>query len=166
MCVLSTSAIHPKQWFSTSVIVCPPSPSASDRSLTSVRARFVARTNAASTRFRIADAQYRSIPFSSRLPMPINKPPRTTRCFHRWLRSSAPTTMARIQSSSGRPPPIGDWPGSSFGALFHRTSLWCFMMVVTAAWNTESSRRGVRTPSGRSQSAGAVRRCEVRRLRL
>jgi hypothetical protein len=27
-------------------------------------------------------------------------------------------------------------------------------------------RRGVRTPSGRSQNAGAVRRCEVRRLRL
>ena len=39
-------------------------------------------------------------------------------------------------------------------------------MVVTAEWKTESNRRGVRTPSGRSQSAGAVRRWEVRRLRL
>jgi hypothetical protein len=38
--------------------------------------------------------------------------------------------------------------------------------VVTAAWKTESNRRGVRTPSGRSQKAGAVRRCDVSRLRL
>jgi hypothetical protein len=44
--------------------------------------------------------------------------------------------------------------------------LWCVSTVVTAVWNTESRRRLVRTPSGRSQSAGAVRRCEVRRERL
>lgn len=98
--------------------------------------------------------------------MAIRRPPRTTRCFHRWLRSSAPATIARIQSSRDSPPPTGDCPGSSFGALFHRTSLWWVTIAVTAAWKTESNRRGVRTPSGRSQSAGAVRRCEVRRLRL
>jgi hypothetical protein len=39
-------------------------------------------------------------------------------------------------------------------------------MAVTTEWYRESSLSDVRTPSGRSQSAGAVRRCEVRRLRL
>ena len=37
---------------------------------------------------------------------------------------------------------------------------------MTAEWKTERRLRGVRTPSGRSQKAGAVRMCEVRRLRL
>lgn len=40
------------------------------------------------------------------------------------------------------------------------------MIAVTAVWKTERRRSDVRTPSGRSQTAGAVRRCDVRRLRL
>ena len=40
------------------------------------------------------------------------------------------------------------------------------MIAVTAVWNTESRRRGVRRPSGRSQRAGVVSRCDVSKLRL
>lgn len=61
---------------------------------------------------------------------------------------------------------MGVWPGSNSAALSHRTSLWWLMTAVRAEWNTEMRRSGVRRPSGRSHSAGAVRRCEVRRLRL
>ena len=39
-------------------------------------------------------------------------------------------------------------------------------MAVTAVWKTLRRRSEVRTPSGRSQRAGAVSRCEVRSERL
>ena len=140
---------------STSAIQWAPS---SSPSLTSMRARLVACTSAPWSFASKPDGKRQS----SSAPDPSSSPPKTSRCFHRGDRSSAPLTTAVAHSSVGMPPPIGICPGSGGLAVPSLTSRSCWRTARQAEWKRPITRWQVRRPSGRSHIAGADRSCETR----